>query len=137
MPDIEDLVAAHAGAEVLVKADGVRASFVLDSTFDPSEGSIDLSDMLPVLVRSGLEHPYSEAEGSVPFGHVEVDGEVEVVSGGVRLSKEEVARALGAGFLHAVKLALDIEHARVFPAGRSDAPEQAFPGRAEEGEDGS
>lgn len=106
---------------VKVTVNGGRATFILTPETDPEEGAIDLTPMLDTLVAAGAANPHDDVDGGVPFGTIETDGDIVAVVDGRTLTDTELAETLGAGFIHAIRLAIDIESAR---ADDDDAREQ-------------
>lgn len=106
---------------VKVTVNGGRATFILAPETDPEEGAIDLTPMLDTLVAAGAANPHDDADGGVPFGTIETDGDIVAVVDGRTLADTELAETLGAGFIHAIRLAIDTESAR---ADAEDAHEQ-------------
>lgn len=89
-----------------------RATFTLAVETDPEEGTIDLTPMLETLVAVGIAHPHCDTKDSVPFGTLETEGDIVAVVDGRTLTGTELAEALGAGLVHTICLAIDIESAR-------------------------
>jgi hypothetical protein len=97
--------------DVQVEASGGRAVFVLAKETDPDEGTVDLTPMLRTLVVAGLSHPHTDPEDGVPFGALETEGDITVTVDGRALTEDELCAALGAGFIHVIKQAIDREYA--------------------------
>jgi hypothetical protein len=113
--------------DVQVQTNGGTVRFVLAPETDPEEGEVDLTPMLRTLVAAGLEHPNTGSEDGVPFGTLETAGDIKVTVDGRTLTGTDLDEVLGAGFVHAIKRAIDLEYAAM---GAPDEPEAAAPERA-------
>jgi len=89
--------------------EGARALFVLAPEMDPECGVIELTGALPLLVEAGLSHPHEDPEDGVPFGELELSGEVTVMVDGESLDGVRLAELVGGGLVHVIRQAVDAE----------------------------
>jgi hypothetical protein len=91
--------------------DGGRVTFTLAAETDAQRGTLDLTPVLADLIEVGAAHPRTPPDSGVTLGEIETEGDLRVTIDGRTLADEEIIETLGAGFAHAIRLAIEEDRA--------------------------